>query len=251
MPALLADREKMVTSAKVPTVTIARMAFGDAPVKLLLRSHLHSMAVCMGVTSTPEAMDSVIEDVMSGYGDLKVTEVLLAFKMIREGKFRTGDNNRGAFYGSLSSDVICDCLYKFRTDYRNPILARLEKEQKPKEEPAASYDEYSVIIVNSIMALRHNSVKMGQQFQFFKTRLKQEDMLQLEKYIEEQQKLLADIAQVKKQVADLEYMQRAIKTTATITDPTRRDACFVRLLELANQYDEKYAPLEPPTDNNQ
>lgn len=251
MPFLLADREKMVTSAKVPTVTIARLAFGDASVKLLLRSHLHSMAICMGLTSTPEAMDSVIDDVISGYGDLKVTEILLAFKMIREGKFRTGDNNRGAFFGSLSSDVICDCLYKFRTDYRNPILARQEQEQEPKDEPPATYAEYSVIIVNSILALRHDPVKMGQQFQFFKSRLNKEDMLQLDKYIEEQQKLLAELAQVKKQVADLEYMQRAIKTTATINDPTRRDACFVRLLELANQYDDKYAPLEPPTDNQQ
>ena len=75
-----------------------------------------------------------------------------------------------------------------------------------------------------------------------------EDLLEyhaLEKYIEEQQKLLSDLSQVKKQVADLEYMQRAIKTTASITDTARREACFVRLLELANQYDEKYAPLEP------
>ncbi len=205
------------------------------------------MAMAMGVTATPDSIEGIIEDILSGYGDLKVSELLLAFKMIREGKFRSGDNNRGSFYGSLSSNVICDCLYKFRYEYRNPILEKLEQEkhrQKREEEKPASYEEYRLTIISSIISLRNDPDKMGRQFNSLKHFLNEQDMLELEKYVEEQQHLLSDLHQIRKQVADLEYMQRAIKTTATITEPAKRDACFARLLELANQYDDKYAPLD-------
>lgn len=247
LPSLLAEREKMVTTQVAPTLTIASKAFGQASVKLIIRSHLHAMALAMGITSTPDAIDGIIEDILSGYGDFKITELLLAFKMIREGKFRDREHNRGSFYGVLSSSVICDCLYQFRFGYRNEILSKAEQQeqqQKKAEEKPASYEEYRLTIINSIIGLRQDPEKMGKQFKALKHFLNEEDMKELEKYVEEQQMLLSNLNQIRKQVADLEYMQKAIKTTATITEPAKRDACFARLLELANQYDDKYAPLE-------
>lgn len=149
----------MITTSTAPTLFVARITFGDALVQTIIIAHLTELAIAEGVSYTPQSLAAIAEDVMSGYGDLKITEIILALRMIREGKFRTGDNdenNRGKFYSTISTGVICDCLNRFRFEYRNPILQRhelkLKAEQQAKDnKKAASPQERDKIIFASCL----------------------------------------------------------------------------------------------------
>lgn len=207
-------RELMITG-NAPTITISRLTFGNASVRAIIKSHLFTMCNAMGITSTPDAIDAITDDIISGYGDLKVTELILAFKMIREGKFRegsAGERNRGEFFGTLSSGVICDCLNRFRFDYRNPILARQEQEaeKRRKEDSiqhAATYSEYVQIIFNQLMTCDPD--KMGKLFDYCKQFIKDpKDMEEVKKYVEERSKLWAQIKHDEEEL----YALRLLKT---------------------------------------
>lgn len=147
-------RDLLITSEKIPSVTIARKAFGDAPIKLILRSHLFELAQATGIQSTAENIDAIIDDIISGYGYLKISEIILALKMMRESKFREGrdgSGNRGTFYGRLDGQVITDCINRFVVEYRNPLLDKVENERRrqrfaEESRNAASYETRKKII---------------------------------------------------------------------------------------------------------
>lgn len=204
----------MVTG-NAPTITIAKLSFGNASVRAIIKSHLFTMANAMGITSTPDAIDAITDDIISGYGDLKVTELMLAFKMIREGKFREGaggERNRGEFFGQLSSGVICDCLNRFRFDYRNPILARAEQEEEKKRKEAemrdaSKYDDYKNIIFTRLLTCPPD--KMGALFKWFQPYINnQQDMIEIKEYIEERAKLYNQLKHDEEEL----YALRLLKT---------------------------------------
>lgn len=214
-------RELMITG-NAPTITISKLTFGNASIRAIIKSHLFTMANAMGITSTPDAIDAITDDIISGYGDLKVTELILAFKMIREGKFREGsggERNRGEFFGNLSSGVICDCLNRFRFDYRNPIIARQEQEadKRRKEEEmanAAKYDDYKQIIFTRLLTCPPD--KMGALFRWFQPYIKnQQDMIEIKEYIKERadlHKKNQDLEEINRVMIDELYALRLLKT---------------------------------------
>lgn len=142
----LGSREAFVTNEIAPTLTIAKYAFGTAKINQLIAVHLQQLAVAFGVKTDPVQIDAIADDITSGYGHLKVTEIILFFKMLREGKFRSGENDRGKMFGTLSSEIICDCLYQYKKSYRDYVLQKHEEELKKQEREqdemrAATYDE--------------------------------------------------------------------------------------------------------------
>lgn len=131
------DQKDIITSEDFPTLLVAREAFGMLQVKIVLRSHLYNLCKAQGITSTTDGIDAIISDIMHGYSDLRITEIIYAFKLIRESRFREGNNQeRDAcqFYGTLSSQVICNCLHRYRYEYRNPVIDAKEKADREKEQ---------------------------------------------------------------------------------------------------------------------
>lgn len=150
-------RESMVTTEGFPTLTIAKLSYGESSVTELIASHLQRLAAAFGIAATAMQIDMIAQDIISGYGYLKVSEIALFFKMLREGKFRKGDNDRGKMYGVLNGEVIMDCLYQFTHSYRDEILCKAEDElrKKVKEEAdmkAASPQEKFEILTGKCLS---------------------------------------------------------------------------------------------------
>lgn len=139
---LAIDKTELVTSEDFPTLLVAREAFGLAVVKTTLKSHLFQLAQAVGVSATESGIDAITDDIIHGYSDLRITEIIYAFRLMRESRFREGANQeRDAcqFYGTLSSQVVCNCLHRYRFEYRNQIIQQKEQDehkQKMKEEEA-------------------------------------------------------------------------------------------------------------------
>ena len=179
-------RETMVTDTTIPTLATARNAYGLTTSKALIAKHLQELASAMGVTATAKSVDAIAEDILSGYGDLRATELILAFKLMREGKFRDGANQERdscQFYGTLSSQVICNCLYRYRFEYRNPILQREEQKRhrrKVEEElqQAATPEKRN----QAIMATCLNQLQVPQLLSIYLTK---KEMNDLQYFVEE------------------------------------------------------------------
>jgi len=126
-------KEAMIMSEKVPSLSIASYAFGVASVKMLIKAYLFQTSKALGLTADEENIALITEDIIAGYGDMKITDIMLALAMMRQGKIRYKDGDAAKQYGCLSSEVICDCLYRYRFDVRNPIIERSEQERKMRE----------------------------------------------------------------------------------------------------------------------
>lgn len=141
----------MVTSDKVPSMTIIKETFGETACMTLLREYVIDLALYYGNPNiTADQIDSIASLILSTYYYFKPTEFLLAFAMMKSGQFRDGDKNRAKMYGNFNGEVICDCLYEFRK-FRLSILDKAEREaQKQKPETnVASDDERKAIILEA------------------------------------------------------------------------------------------------------
>lgn len=150
-------RADLVTTEVAPTLNIAKMAYGFGYVNMVVSEHLTALAMAMGATATDTTINMVAYDVINGFGYLKITEIILAIRMMREGKFRSGiagADNRAHFFGQLTSDVVCDCLNRFCIEFRNPILdaveqKRVDEEREKRMMNAATPEQRAKIIIAS------------------------------------------------------------------------------------------------------
>lgn len=203
----------MITTTSVPTLTIARLTFGIAVVNTVVKEHLFSLVRAFGIKTTPDAVSEIASDIITGYSHLKITEIMLALKMMREGKFREGfdgSGNRAEMFGVLSSAVICDCINRFCHDYRNPILDKKMREKALKmrleaNSKAATPSEKLNIIGGAIIE-SPDSMKLLSQF------LTKEQRMTLEYYARERQALL----RLKQRVEEYINTPEEQRNTATL-----------------------------------
>lgn len=130
------DRTTLITSSTPPTLNIAREAFGTATIKLFLKQHLWQLAKYYGFASSTneEQIDEIANVLSLKAGDLKTTELMLFFQMLKEGHFRDrNDDDRAKMFGSLNGEVILDCFHKFKFDYRDAVINRHNGEMQMKE----------------------------------------------------------------------------------------------------------------------
>lgn len=189
---IMQGRENMVTTDNAPTLTIASYSFGATSVRAIISAHLTSLILAYGIHgTTPVEVDIIASDIMSGFPHLKITEIMLALKMMREGKFREGrdgSSNRGEMYGSLSSSVICDCINRFCIEYRNPVLEKAENEEKlrrlKEEQTNAASDGDKLNIIGGAIIENPSTILFYQSF------LTPKQMATLEYYAKERKALI-------------------------------------------------------------
>lgn len=139
-------KEEAIVNDFFPSLTMAARTFGEGSVKTLLMSYIFDHCSVCSITAERSQVERIAEDIILEYGYLKISEVALFFRMLRSGHFRNGDNDRAKMFGSLSGQVINDCLYQFRSGYRSEVLeahhnARVKREKENEETRMATYQE--------------------------------------------------------------------------------------------------------------
>lgn len=90
--------------------------------------------------SSNEEIEFCCRSIIEEHPTLKLDEIYVAFNMIRQGKF-------GKLYERLKSAEILDCLRRYESDVRSPILER-DAEMKRKEFLQSS--DYSQVVLEPL-----------------------------------------------------------------------------------------------------
>ena len=128
-------KKEMVINEYFPSLTVASSTYGLDAVKSLVMSYITDHCTICSISAELPQIERIADDIIFEYGYLKISEVILFFQMLRSGYFRNGDNDRAKMFGSLSGQVINDCLYQFKTGFRSDTLESYRQEQaKAKRE---------------------------------------------------------------------------------------------------------------------
>lgn len=128
-----------------PTLYTLRKAFGDDAPEAWLMIQITELSEHAGCRDklTTEAITELSKVITTGYGFLKLTELMYFFVLFKAGRF-------GRFYGAVDALTISKGLYDFLR-LRNEELTRFERaqqeridEQKRREdkEKAITWEEY-------------------------------------------------------------------------------------------------------------
>lgn len=127
-------KAKMILSDKVPTLSIARCAFGNEAVRIVIKQHLLKLAISFGVESTEEQINEISSVFFDMAIDMKLTEIMLFFQLMKQNEFKNKKGeNLADMKVRLSIKPISECLSNYRNDYRQRVIEQYEKEQKERE----------------------------------------------------------------------------------------------------------------------
>lgn len=159
-----AGAEGMIVTDNIPSLNIACGAFGVEPVKIIIRQHLLKLAIAFGVQTTNEQIEEITSVVLDMAKDLKVTEIMLFFHLMKQNKFldRHGEDSSKMF-GSLNIQAISESLTNYRNNYRRIAIENVEKEERKKREEeieknAATDDERRQIILDALDKNPNNTI---------------------------------------------------------------------------------------------
>ena len=96
-----------------------------ANVKILLLAQLERLVRQVGAQRTFQDqtdLQNAIEDVIEVFPSLKLEEILLAFKAIRQGRFQ--------LYGTFNTLTLIDCIRKYEMDTTVPLREKQHKQAK-------------------------------------------------------------------------------------------------------------------------
>ena len=178
-------KKEMVINEYFPSLTIASSTYGLDAVKSLVMSYITDHCTICSISAELPQIERIADDIIFEYGYLKISEVLLFFQMLRSGYFRNGDNDRAKMFGSLSGQVINDCLYQFKTGFRSDILDSYRQEQaKAKRENELSetmtyQEKYEMLTAECLKNPSFLDIIKTNQW------LMNKEIEKIEKYIEE------------------------------------------------------------------
>lgn len=84
--------------------------------RLLLITELERLVRAVNATrsfQSQEDLQDAVDDIIEIFPSLKVEEILVAFKMIRQGKFE--------LFGNLTTNTLIKCLHKYELDNTIPL----------------------------------------------------------------------------------------------------------------------------------
>ena len=84
--------------------------------KLMLLAELERLVRAVNATrsfQSQEDLQDAIDDIIEIFSSLKVEEILVAFKMIRQGKFE--------LFGKLTTNTLIKCLHKYELENTIPL----------------------------------------------------------------------------------------------------------------------------------
>lgn len=88
----------------------------SAKTRLLLLAELERLVRSVNATrsfQSQEDLQDAVDDIIEIFPSLKVEEILVAFKMIRQGKFE--------LFGNLTTNTLIKCLHKYELDHTIPL----------------------------------------------------------------------------------------------------------------------------------
>lgn len=153
-PYLDSTNRRDLIGRNAPSVTILSIAYGRNNVSTILEGYLIGFADAMGAMYDTNTVAIVANDIINGWGHLPLSEVALALRMAREGRFRTKDGrNLATQYGTLNSAAVSDCLFAYCKEERTPAIEKREKEaaeiaRQQSIKNAVTYEEYLKLKAN-------------------------------------------------------------------------------------------------------
>tara|TARA_R100000541_G_scaffold16870_1_gene26530 strand:- start:1146 stop:1595 length:450 start_codon:yes stop_codon:yes gene_type:complete len=93
---------------------------------MLLLSQLERLVRAVNATrsfQTESDLQDAVDDIMEIFPSLKIEEILLCFKYIRQGKYE--------LYGNLTTNTLIKCLHNYEIEHTVPLREQQHREQKP------------------------------------------------------------------------------------------------------------------------
>jgi len=101
-------------------------AVGLTPVRMLILSQLERLVRAVNATrsfQTESDLQDAVDDILEIFPSLKVEEILLCFKYIRQGKYE--------LYGNLTTNTLIKCLHNYEIEHTVPLREQQHREQQP------------------------------------------------------------------------------------------------------------------------
>ena len=117
-------------------------AVGLTPVRMLLLSQLERLVRAVNATrsfQTESDLQDAVDDIMEIFPSLKVEEILLCFKYIRQGKYE--------LYGNLTTNTLIKCLHNYEIEHTVPLREQQHREQQPYTNGMIDWQRLSDAIV--------------------------------------------------------------------------------------------------------
>jgi len=99
--------------------------------KLLMLTELERLVRAVNATrsfQSQEDLQDAVDDIIEIFPSLKVEEVLVAFKMIRQGKYE--------LFGNLTTNTLIKCLHKYELDHTIPMREKQHTHHQGGIQPA-------------------------------------------------------------------------------------------------------------------
>ena len=93
---------------------------------MLLLSQLERLVRAVNATrsfQTQSDLQDAVMDIIEIFPSLKMEEILLCFKYIRQGKYE--------LYGNLTTNTLIKCLHNYEIEHTVPLREQQHREQKP------------------------------------------------------------------------------------------------------------------------
>jgi len=94
--------------------------------RALLYSQIEKLVRSVNATrgfQTEGDIQDAVEDIIEIFPSLKMEEILLCFKYIRQGKYE--------LYGNLTTNTLIKCLHNYEIEHTVPLREQQHREQKP------------------------------------------------------------------------------------------------------------------------
>jgi len=113
-----------------------------ASTRALLFSQIEKLVRSVNATrgfQTEGDIQDAVEDIIEIFPSLKMEEILLCFKYIRQGKYE--------LYGNLTTNTLIKCLHNYEIEHTVPLRERKHKEAEPYSNAMIDWKRLSDAIV--------------------------------------------------------------------------------------------------------
>jgi len=101
-------------------------AVGLTPVRMLILSQLERLVRAVNATRSFQSesdLQDAVDDILEIFPSLKVEEILLCFKYIRQGKYE--------LFGNLTTNTLIKCLHNYEIEHTVPLREQQHREHQP------------------------------------------------------------------------------------------------------------------------
>ena len=110
--------------------------------RMLLLSQLERLVRAVNATRSFQSqsdLQDAVDDIQEIFPSLKVEEILLCFKYIRQGKYE--------LYGNLTTNTLIKCLHNYEIEHTVPLREQKHREQQPYSNAMIDWKRLSDAIV--------------------------------------------------------------------------------------------------------